>query len=322
MFNEMIVHKSVTAFAPATVANISCGFDIMGFALEGEGDKVMVEVDDSPGREVISITGKYAKLVPQEPGKNTAGVAINALLKAAGKENISVKITLEKNLPPGSGMGSSASSAAAAVYALNRLFGNPFRTIDLIPFAMEGERAACGTAHADNVAPSLLGGFVLIRSYEPLDIIQLKTPSDLYCVVIYPHIEVKTSDARRVLRRDFPLNVVTRQSANTAAFTAGLLTGDYSLLSRSMNDLLAEPRRTMLIPGFAAAKKSALDAGAIGCGISGSGPSVFAFSSDKNRADKIADAMQNAFREAGLDSDRIISSLNSPGAKIIDEVNL
>ncbi|HRU57755.1 MAG TPA: homoserine kinase, partial [Bacteroidales bacterium] len=167
----------------------------------------------------------------------------------------------------------------------------------------------------------LLGGFVLIRSYEPLDIIQLKTPSDLYCVVIYPHIEVKTSDARRVLRRDFPLNVVTRQSANTAALTAGLLTGDYSLVGRSMNDLLAEPRRTMLIPGFAIAKKSALEAGAIGCGISGSGPSVFAFSSDKNRADKIADAMQKAFREAGLNSDRIISSLNAPGAKVINEVD-
>jgi len=318
----MMTRKSVTAFAPATVANISCGFDIMGFALEGEGDKVTVEVEDSPGKEAIYITGKYADLVPREPGKNTAGVAINALLKAAEKENISVKITLEKNLPPGSGMGSSASSAAAAVFALNKLFGNPFRTIELIPFAMEGEKAACGTAHADNVAPSLLGGFVLIRSYEPLDIIQLKPPSDLYCVVIYPHIEVKTSDARRVLKRDFPLNVVTRQSANTAALTAGLLLGDYSLIGRSMNDLLAEPRRTMLIPGFTVAKKAALERGAIGCGISGSGPSVFAFSSDKKQTEIIADAMQQAFHEAGLNSDRIISSLNAPGAKIINEINL
>jgi homoserine kinase len=315
----MTIRKSITAFAPASVANISCGFDIMGFALENEGDKVTVEINDSADIGTIQIKGKYTEGIPTERNRNTAGVALDSLLKAVGKENLNLKITLEKNLPPGSGLGSSASSAAAAVYALNKMLGDPLATKELIPFAMEGEKAACGTAHADNVAPSLLGGFVLIRSYDPLDIVTVTPPEGLRCVVIHPHIEVRTSDARRVLRKEFPLNVVTRQSANSAALMLGILTADYDLIGRSMNDLLAEPRRTMLIPGFSKAKKSALDTGAIGCGISGSGPSVFAFCKDTYSADKIAGEMQIAFREAGLDSDKIISSLNAPGAHVVQD---
>lgn len=315
----MSENKSITVFAPASVANISCGFDIMGFALENEGDKVTVEINDSADTGIIQIIGKYAEGIPRERNRNTAGVALDSLLKVVGKEGLNVRITIEKNLPPGSGMGSSASSAAASVYALNRLLGNPFTTKELIPFAMEGERLSCGTAHADNVAPSLLGGFVLIRSYDPLDIVTVTPPDGLKCVVIHPHIEVRTSDARRVLRKEFPLNVVTRQSANSAALILGMITGDYNLIGRSMNDLLAEPRRTLLIPGFAEAKKSAIDSGAIGCGISGSGPSVFAFCNDAYSAEKIAGAMQKAFMEAGLDSDKIISSLNAPGAHVIQD---
>jgi len=316
----MIEKQSVTAFAPATVANISCGFDIMGFALEGAGDNVTVSITDKPVEDKIKLAGRYGGLIPADKDRNTAGVAAYSLLRAVGMEKISVEITLEKNLPVGSGMGSSAASSAAAVFALNRLLGNPFSTTELIPFAMEGERAACGTAHADNVAPSLLGKFVLIRSYDPLDIISLKMPAGLFCVLIHPHVEVKTSDARRVLRKDFPLSIVTRQSANTAALTAGLLTEDYDLIARSMTDLLAEPRRTMLIPGFEKAKKSAIDSGAVGCGISGSGPSMFAFCRSIADAEKIAAAIQEAFLlHAGLESDRIISSLNAPGARIIEE---
>ena len=312
--------QSVTAFAPATVANISCGFDIMGFALEGAGDKVTVSVTDKPVENKIKLIGKYGELVPADKERNTAGVAAYSLLRAVGMEKISVEITLEKNLPVGSGMGSSAASSAAAVFALNHLLGNPLTTTELIPFAMEGERAACGTAHADNVAPSLLGKFVLIRSYDPLDIISLNVTARLFCVLIHPHVEVKTYDARRVLRKDFPLSIVTRQSANTAALTAGLLTEDYDLIARSMTDLLAEPRRTMLIPGFEKAKRSAMEAGAIGCGISGSGPSIFAFCRNIEDAVKIAGAIQEAFfLNAGLESDRIISSLNAPGARIIEE---
>ncbi|MGQ9621370.1 MAG: homoserine kinase [Bacteroidales bacterium] len=313
----MIKEKSVTVFAPASVANISCGFDIMGFALEGIGDRVKINIGENFDENTIHLTGRYADYVPSSRSMNSAGVAINAMLNSLGIVDLKIGITLEKNLPVGSGLGSSASGAAAAVYALNELLDKPLGIKELVQFAMEGERAACGTAHADNVAPSLLGGFVLIRCYDPLDVIQVNPPGDLFCVVIHPHIEVKTSDARRVLKKEFPLDVVTRQSANTAALMTGLLTGDYSLIGRSMNDLLAEPRRTMLIPGFSAAKKYALETGALGCGISGSGPSVFALCTNRNDARIIAQEMQRGFTEAGLISDIIISTMHAPGAKIV-----
>jgi homoserine kinase len=313
----MIRYRSVTAFAPATVANVGCGFDIMGFALKGSGDKVTVTLQNENGSEIISMSGPYAGLIPSDRDKNTAGVAVTAYLNATGNTGTRLGIGLEKNLPLGSGLGSSAASSAAAVYAVNTLFGNILTTSELIPFAMEGERVACGSAHADNVAPSLLGGFVLIRSYNPLDIIQVKCPDELYCTVIHPHIELKTSDARRILKNDIPMNDVIRQSANTAAFMLGIIKEDYDLLSRSICDLLAEPKRTQLIPGFAAAKRAALEAGAIGCGISGSGPSIFALCKGELSAGKVAAVIQKSFSEAGLVSDAIISSLNSPGASIV-----
>lgn len=312
------MNKTVTAFAPATVANISCGFDIMGFALQGTGDIVTISVGDSPAGNEIILRGKYSSHVPSGLNRNSAGVSVAAMVESLGLKELNIQITLEKNLPVGSGLGSSAAGAAAAVYALNKLLGEPLATKDLVPFAMEGERAACGTAHADNVAPSLLGGFVLIRSYDPLDIITVAIPDSLQCVVIHPHIEVRTSDARRVLRKDFPLSTVVRQSANTAALMTGLLTGDFKLVGRSMNDLLAEPRRTQLIPGFQKAKEAAMQAGAIGCGISGSGPSVFALCSPDVSASSVGTAMQQAFRSAGLSSDLIISPLMSPGASVIN----
>lgn len=306
----------VTAFAPATVANVGCGFDIMGFALTGIGDRVTITLQADNFTSMI-LRGPYAAGISAEYHKNTAGVAINHFLNAGGYRDIRPGIALEKNLPLSSGLGSSAASAAAALFALNDLLGNPLTVKELIPFAMEGERAACGTAHADNVAPSLLGGFVLIRSYDPLDIIQITSPDDLYCAVVHPHIEIRTSDARRILKHDIPIGDVTKQSANSAAFIAGLFTEDYELLGRSMNDLLAEPKRTQLIPGFDRAKRAAMDAGAIGCGISGSGPSVFALSRGEIKSSRIAEAIKRSFLEAGLDSDAFVSPLNAPGAHII-----
>jgi homoserine kinase len=313
----MIHNKSVTAFAPATVANVGCGFDIMGFALKGSGDKVTITLQTEKDNEIISMSGPYADLIPSERHKNTAGVAVNAYLIATGNTSARLSIELEKNLPLGSGLGSSAASAVAAVYAVNRLFGNHLTTSELIPFAMEGERIACGSAHADNVAPSLLGGFVLIRSYNPLDVIKVRCPDELYCTVIHPHIELKTSDARRILKRDIPMSDVIKQSANTAAFMIGIIKEDFDLLGRSICDLLAEPKRTQLIPGFEAVKRAALDAGAIGCGISGSGPSIFALCKGELSAGRVAIVIQKTFSEAGLASDAIISSLNSPGASIV-----
>lgn len=310
----MIQYKSVTAFAPATVANVGCGFDIMGFAIEGSGDKVTITQGLDNGH--IVMTGPYADIIPYEREKNTAGVAVDAYLEATGNQNVRLCIALEKNLPLGSGMGSSAASSVAAVFAVNKLFGNPLTTSELIPFAMEGERVACGTAHADNAAPSLLGGFVLIRSYNPLDIIQIRCPDELYCTVLHPHIELKTSDARRILKRDIPMCDVIKQSANAAGFMVGLLTEDYDLLGRSISDLLAEPKRIQLIPGFEAAKQAALNAGAIGCGISGSGPSIFALCKGESRAKLIAEVIRKCFSNAGLVSDAFVSPLNAPGACI------
>jgi homoserine kinase len=313
----MMRNKSVTAFAPATVANVGCGFDIMGFAVKGIGDKVTITLENDKAETHITMSGYYASLIPTEWHKNTAGVAVKAYLEATGKTDVRPSISLEKNLPLGSGLGSSASSAAAAVFALNRLLGNLLTTTELIPFAMEGERIACGTAHADNVAPSLLGGFVLIRSYKPLDIIQIKCPDELFCTIVHPHIQVKTSDARRILKHDIPMPDVIRQSANTAAFMTGLIKEDFDLMGRSICDLLAEPKRTQLIPGFEQAKRAALNAGAIGCGISGSGPSVFALCKGELISRQVAEVMRKTFSEAELASDTYISPMNAPGACIV-----
>ena len=313
----MTNNKSVTAFAPASVANVGCGFDIMGFAIEGIGDKVTVTLENTEDQSDIIMTGHYGNLIPAEWNRNTAGVAVKAYLDATGKTKGGLKIALEKNLPLGSGLGSSASSAAAAVFALNNLFGSPLSTTELIPFAMEGERVACGSAHADNVAPSLLGGFVLIRSYNPLDIIQVKCPDELYCTIVHPHIQVKTSDARRILKHDIPMGDVIRQTANAAAFMTGMIKEDFDLMGRSIHDLLAEPKRTQLIPGFDQAKQAALDAGATGCGISGSGPSVFALCKGERISHKVAEVMKIAFSDSGLESDTFVSPLNAPGATIL-----
>lgn len=309
--------KSVTVFAPASVANVGCGFDIMGFAIRGIGDKVTISLADNGESGTLVNSGIFGHLLPGEMEKNTAGFAVKAYLEAAGYRNTGVKIGLEKNLPLGSGLGSSAASAAAALVGVNELFGNPLSRNELIPFAMESEKLASGSPHADNAAPSLLGGFLLIRSYNPLDIIQIKCPDELFCVVSHPHIQVNTSDARRILKRDIALHDVTRQSANTAAFITGLLREDFDLIGRSMSDFLAEPKRIKLIPGFERVKIAAIESGALACGISGSGPSVFALFRGWTNAEKISVAIRKSFLEAGLESDSFFSSLNEPGAFII-----
>lgn len=309
--------KSITAFAPATVANVSCGFDIMGFAIDAIGDQVTVEFAQGANANTVSLSGPYGHLIPSVWEKNTASVAVAAYLKATQQSDLKFHITLEKNMPLGSGMGSSASSSAAAVFAMNHLLGSPLTTMQLIPFAMEGERVASGSAHADNVAPSLLGGFVLIRSYDPLDILQVDCPPDLYCAVVHPQIELHTSDARRILQTDIPMGDVIKQTANTAGFMLGLLKEDYELIGRSMSDLLAEPKRTRLIPGFDDARKAALEAGALGCGISGSGPSIFSLSKGEDKARKIAMAIQDSFLKVGLSSEAFTSSMNVLGTRIV-----
>ncbi|WP_162418127.1 homoserine kinase [Cyclobacterium roseum] len=309
--------QKVTAFAPATVANVSCGFDILGFAIEDLGDKVSVYLSDTPGIRVIRIEGDKGKL-PYEADKNTCSVAIRAMLDALDFKG-GVEIELFKGLPLGSGMGSSAASAVAALVATNTLLGNPFEKKDLLPFAIESERIACGAGHADNVSPALLGGFVLIREYHPLDVIPLHVPRGLYCTLVHPHLVLNTSDSRSVLRRNVSLQDATTQSGNIAGLVAGLFQEDMALISRSLNDVIAEPSRSVLIPGYEEVKEGIKPAGALGCGISGSGPTIFILSPSEEIAWEVSRMAQKIFDAMQLPIDLYVSAINTRGAYIIDE---
>ena len=306
---------TVTVFAPATVANVASGFDVLGFALERPGDAVTVTRVVEKTVTVISISGDGGKL-PRDPEKNTAAVAAAGFLRAVGFP-FGVEISLEKRMPLSSGLGSSAASAVAAVWAANLLAGGPLSPRELLPFTLEAEKAACGTAHADNVAPSLLGGFVLIRSYSPLDVVQLPVPPGLSCAVAHPHTEVRTEDARKVLKKEIRLADATRQWGNLAALVAALYNGDLGLLGRSLQDVVAEPARSVLIPGFAAVKAAALAAGALGCSISGSGPSVFALCGSRGASEAAGAAMVGAFSAAGLGCDLFLSEVNRKGPVVL-----
>ena len=306
----------VTVFAPATVANVASGFDVLGFALDSPGDAVTITRVPGDAVAVVAITGDGGKL-PRDPKKNTAAVAVTGFMEKMGRP-FGVEISLEKRMPLSSGLGSSAASAVAAVFAANILAGRPLPPRELLPFTMEAERAACGSAHADNVAPSLLGGFVLIRSYEPLDVVQLPVPAGLCCAVAHPHTELRTEDARKILKKEVRLADAIRQWGNLAALVAALYNGDLSLLGRSLQDVVAEPARSLLIPGFDAVKSAALAAGALGCSISGSGPSVFALCASTEDSARAGNAMVAAFREAGLESDLYLSAVNTKGPVVLE----
>lgn len=309
--------ESVRAFAPATVANVSCGFDILGFAIDGMGDTVKLQRRDEPGLRVVSIQGDEGRL-PLDVEKNTCAVAIQAMLDEFGQD-IGMDIFLEKGLPLGSGMGSSAASAVAALVAANRLLGEPFEKKDLLPFAIAAEKAACGAGHADNVAPSLLGGFVLIRDYHPLDVIKLHVPEGLYCTLLHPHFELRTADSRSVLRDQIPLKHATIQSGNVAGLVAGLFLEDFELISRSLKDVIAEPYRAVLIPGFYEVREAVKAAGALGMGISGSGPTLFALSKGSEKAEAIAKAAEEVYKNIGLGVDVYFSAINTRGGYVIEE---
>lgn len=308
--------KTVTASAPATVANLACGFDVFGLALHQPCDEVHLMLNTS-GQVLIHEIHGNGKALPTEAAKNTAGVAVISFLKAVSP-GYGADIVLNKRLPVGSGMGSSAASAAAALVAANYALGDPLSRKELIPFALEAERVACGSAHADNVAPALMGGLVLIRDSQLLDIIRLPVPDELVCVLVHPHIEIKTRDARMALKQSVPLSLAVKQWANTAAMVAGFLQADYELIGRAMEDFVAEPVRSIFIPGYARVKEEALRAGALGCGISGSGPSVFALCKGYNSAHEVVKAMHNAMHATGLSCDCFISAINQTGAGIIN----
>ena len=308
--------QSVQAFAPATVANVSCGFDILGFAIDAMGDVVEVQLKDGPGLRVISIEGDGGRL-PYEVEKNTCTVAIQAMLDELGQE-VGMNIILKKGLPLGSGMGSSAASAVAALVAANHLLGEPFEKKNLLPFAIAAEKAACGAGHADNVAPSLLGGFVLIRDYHPLDVIKLHVPQGLHCTLLHPHFELKTSDSRSVLRDSVSLKHSTIQSGNVAGLIAGLFQEDFDLIGRSLRDVIAEPYRATLIPGFYEVKEAVKAAGALGMGISGSGPTLFTLSKGAEASDSIIKAAPDVYDAIGLGVDTYHSAINIRGAYVLE----
>lgn len=307
----------VKAFAPATVANVACGFDIFGFAIAEPGDTVEIRRREEPGIIITDITGDGGRL-PRAAEKNAVTVVMLHLLKHLGIEDFGAEVILHKNMPLGSGMGSSAASSVAGVVALNELLGNPLSRKDLLPFAMEGERIASGSAHADNVGPSLLGGFVVIRSYQPLDIFTIPVPEDLYCTLVHPDIEINTKDARYILRNEVTLKQTITQMGNVAGLVAGLMQADYDLISRSMVDVIIEPVRSILIPEFNEVKKAALDSGALGCSISGAGPSMFALSRGDEIAEKAGKMMVAKFAEGSIEASMHISSINKGGAKILE----
>jgi len=308
--------KSVRAFAPATVANVCCGFDILGFAVDFPGDEVILTQRDDSEIKVTAIHGDEGRL-PLEANKNTASVAVQSLLKEIGS-NQGVDIELFKNLPLGSGMGSSAASGAAALVAMNHLLGNPLTREELVHHAMESERVACGSAHADNVAPCLLGGFVLVREYEPLDLIKIPVTQNLFCTLVHPHLELKTEDSRRVLKPTLPLKDAIIQSGNIAGLMLGLMKPDFDLIGRSLKDVIAEPIRSAFIPGFDQLRKEAVDAGALGFGISGSGPTVFAISVNHEKALAAGATIKKQFLKYKLESDVFVSRINMEGARILE----
>lgn len=303
----------IKIFAPATIANVSCGFDILGLCLDSVGDEMVIRKSKEKGVRITKIEGQD---LPLEAEKNVAGVAVMALLNELNSD-AGFEIEIYKNIKPGSGIGSSAASSAGAVFAVNELLGKPFTTQELVGFAMQGEKLASGTAHADNVAPALFGGFTMVTSYDPLNVIKIDAPEELFATVIHPQIEVKTADSRSVLKQKVGLKTLVNQMGNFGGLISGLYTKDYALIGRSLHDEIVEPNRSILIPAFDRVKDSCLQNGALGSGISGSGPSIFALSRGEEIAKKVAQGMSDIYEKIQVDFDIHISKVNTSGVKIL-----
>jgi len=303
--------KACIAYAPGTVANLVCGFDILGLCLDSPADKMEVRLLDTPEIIIKSADG-YP--LPEDPALNTAGAPLLEMLQDLDQK-VGFEILIHKRIKPGSGIGSSAASAAGAVVAANHLLGNPFDKSQQIQYAMAGEKVASGVKHADNVAPCIYGGITLIRSIAPLDVIPLAAP-DLYVSVVHPQIEVRTADARAILRQQVPLKSAIKQWGNIAGLVTGILKNDLPLIGRSLEDHIIEPVRSTLIPGFQELKKSCKQAGALGGGISGSGPSIFMLSSSRQTAESVEAIMQDTYKTLGIDYHSYVSMINKEGVRI------
>jgi homoserine kinase len=309
--------KSIRVFAPATIANVVCGYDILGLAVDAPGDEVIMRKRSEPGVIITKITGDDGRL-PLNASKNTVSASVQQYLQHIERADVGVEIELHKRMPIGSGLGSSSASTVAGLFAINSMLGNPLTKMELVPFAMKGEELACGTGHADNVAPAILGGFVLIKSYEPLDIIKLPYPENLHCAIVFPDVDVPTRDARRMIREKVALKDAVVQWGNIAGLVAGLFMKDLDLIGRSMKDVLIEPVRSILIPDFYKMREIAMENGALSFGISGSGPSVFAFTRDADTSAKITKAIQQHLTKLNIGSQAYTSAVNADGPKILD----
>lgn len=305
--------NEVRIFCPATIANLSCGFDVMGLCLETIGDEMVIRKTSKKGIHITKIIGAN---LPFETMKNVAGVAAMSMLSTLDLD-FGFEIELYKNIKTGSGIGSSSASAAGAVFGINELLGKPFTRHELVHFAMQGEVFASGCAHADNVAPCLLGNFTLVRNINPMDVITIPSPKNLYVTVIHPQVELKTSEMRAVLPIDIPLKKAITQWANVGSLVAGLYTSNYELIGRSLEDVIVEPFRGRFIPEFYELKKKAIDNGALGSGISGSGPSVFAFSEGKLVAEKVANSFKNHFEKIEIPFEIHVSKIDEMGVRKI-----
>lgn len=311
MNNSTYYDQVIRVNCPATVANLVCGFDILGMALNAPQDTIEMRLLDR--KEIIIRHSDHYDL-PTEPARNVAGAALIDLLEEV-EEPVGFELTISKHIKPGSGLGSSAASSAGAVVGANYLLGNRFSNNDLVRFAMAGEKVATGVKHADNIAPCIMGGVTLIRSIFPLDIVQLTAPP-MYVTVVHPQIEVKTADARQILRKEVLLKNAIKQWGNIAGLVAGFLQKDYDLIGRSLEDVIIEPVRSILIPGFDEVKLGSRNLGALGGGISGSGPSIFMMSKDEAVAQKVEALMKETYTQLGIDFKTYITTLNEKGATV------
>lgn len=305
--------KKVIIKSPGTVANLVCGFDILGLALEEPCDVMELSLMDEPK---VIIHNRDAFNLPVEPEKNVAGVVLLSIMEKTGSK-FGFELVMEKRIKPGSGIGSSAASAAGAAVAANYLLGNIFNSYELVQFAMNGEKLASGVKHADNIAPCIYGGVTLIRSIHPLDIVAIPSP-ELFVTVVHPQIEVRTSDARKILKQQVLLKDAIKQWGNIAGLVAGFMKNDYELIGRSLEDVIIEPVRSILIPGFDEVKSKCKEAGALGGGISGSGPSVFMLSKDKDKAASVETVMKDIYTRIGIEHNTYVTRINGRGVEVVN----
>jgi homoserine kinase len=305
--------SEIKLFSPATVANVACGFDVLGLCLDTIGDEMVVRKVDEKGVRITKIEGFK---LPFETELNVAGVSALAMYQEL-QPDCGFEIEIKKNIKPGSGIGSSAASAVGSVYGINALLGSPLNKTRLTQFAIKGEALASGSEHADNIAPALFGGFTLVKSISPLEILQIPSPDNLYVTIIHPQIEIKTAISRAILPKKVPLEDAINQWANVGSFIHSLHTSNYPLMQRSLHDVIIEPHRSKLIPHYNEVKQQTLNAGALGTNISGSGPSIFSLCEGIENANKVRDVMRNIYSNTGIEFDVHVSKINTQGVKIL-----